>query len=68
MNTVTKEQLEALVKYEFRGLVVSIDGGSEEVYKRYRRNGSFKTVLDNIKSLIAYKKQYNSMYPIIRWQ
>lgn len=68
MNMVTKEQLEALVKYEFRGLVVSIDGGSEEVYKRYRRNGSFKTVLNNIKSLIAYKKQYNSMYPIIRWQ
>ncbi len=67
-NSVTDEQLDALVRYRFGGLVLSIDGGSEEVYAKYRQNGSFSNVVDNIKKLIAIKERYNSSYPILRWQ
>ena len=68
MNTVTDIQLEALVKYKFKGLTISIDGASNEVYEIYRQNGKFDVVLDNVKKLLYYKNKYRSQYPIIRWQ
>lgn len=55
-NTVTREQLEALVKYRFAFISVSIDGASQQSYSKYRRGGDFDTVIENIKELQALKK------------
>ena len=66
-NTVSEEQLNALVDYSFRALSISIDGASQEVYSKYRIGGSFDTVIVNIQRLIAIKKQKNSIYPKISW-
>lgn len=67
-NNVSDEILEALVKYKFKGITISIDGTSNETYKRYRRNGNYDTVINNIKKLNNYKEKYNSIFPILTWQ
>lgn len=67
MNTVSDRVLEALVKYAFVGLNVSIDGASDDVYCLYRRGGHFTTVINNIKKVLEYKKKYQATLPIIHW-
>lgn len=67
MNDVSDRVCEALVKYQFSGINVSIDGASDEVYKIYRRNGNFTKVINNIKKVLSYKEKYHSRFPIIKW-
>lgn len=63
LNYLTDEQAEALVKYQFNNITVSIDGATPEVYAIYRRGGDFNTVINNIKKINFYKKKYNSKFP-----
>jgi MoaA/NifB/PqqE/SkfB family radical SAM enzyme len=67
-NTTSDEILEALVKFRFRAISVSIDGASQEIYSLYRVNGNFNTVIENIKKLNKYKQKYNSKFPELHWQ
>jgi MoaA/NifB/PqqE/SkfB family radical SAM enzyme len=67
-NHVTDTQLESLVKYHFYGMSISIDGASQDIYSKYRVNGDFDTVIENIKKLNEYKKRYNSNNPLLEWQ
>ena len=67
-NNVSQEQLEALVKYDFRYLMISIDGASNDSYKKYRRNGCYENVIHNIELLQALKDKYGRQYPKIVWQ
>ncbi len=67
-NTVSEEQIEALVKYQFMGITFSIDGTSSKSYEIYRRNGNFNQLISNIKKLNYYKEKYNSIYPLLEWQ
>ncbi len=67
-NTISDEVLEGLVKYQVRDLFFSIDGASQEIYSIYRRGGDFDKVIENIKKINAYKKQYNSLYPVLTWK
>ena len=66
-NTVSEEMLEALVKYQFRSMRISMHGSSQESYSKYMVNGNFDTVIKNIKKLNIYKKNYNSVFPILSW-
>jgi MoaA/NifB/PqqE/SkfB family radical SAM enzyme len=68
LNRVDEETLEALVKYRFGQLTVSIDGASHETYKQYRRRGSFNAVIENIKRINALKAQYDATKPRLIWQ
>ncbi len=63
LNTLSDEMAEVLVKYQFKEMVVSIDGATPDVYKIYRRGGDFNKVIANIKKINEYKKKYNSEYP-----
>ena len=67
-NTVSDEQIHALVDYEFSFLSFSIDGASQESYSQYRRGGNLDQVITNIKKLINYKKERRSNYPKLQWQ
>ena len=67
-NNVKDEVLEALVKYNFRMVTISIDGASNETYSKYRVNGNFDKVIENIKKLIEIKNKYNNWQPYILWQ
>jgi MoaA/NifB/PqqE/SkfB family radical SAM enzyme len=67
-NTVTNEVIEAIVKYQFKSILISIDGASQSIYSMYRVNGNFDKVIDNIKMLNEYKQIFNSKYPELIWQ
>lgn len=67
-NDVSDEMLEALVKYKFIGLTISIDGVTNETYSIYRRNGNLDKVIANIKKLNKYKEKYSSKFPVLQWQ
>lgn len=63
LNTVREEVLEGLVKYRVRSIACALDGTSNETYARYRVNGNFETVLENVKTIISLKKKHGSRYP-----
>jgi sulfatase maturation enzyme AslB (radical SAM superfamily) len=68
LNKVSEKMCEALVKYQFRGMKVAIDGADGETYAEYRRGGSFTKVIENIKRINFYKKKYQSDWPHLQWQ
>ncbi len=67
-NNVADEVLEGLVTYGFESMACSIDGASDETYRRYRAGGSLPRVLDNIRRLNEYKARHGSDLPRLRWQ
>ena len=40
-NTVSDEQMRAMIKTEFRNITLSIDGASQQTYSQYRIGGNF---------------------------
>src|SRR5262249_3807628 len=67
-NKVRPEVLEGLVKYQFRMLVCSIDGASEETYSIYRVRGKFANVISNIRKINELKRHYRSPFPELVWK
>lgn len=67
-NNVSDEMLETLVKYNFKGLTISLDAAKNETYIKYRYNGNFDNVISNIEKLNSLKEKYNSKFPIINAQ
>jgi len=68
LNINNDNILKAIVDNQVRTLTVSCDGVTQEAYEKYRVNGRVELVFNNIKKLVAYKKEKNSKYPIINWQ
>jgi len=68
LNHAPDEVLAALVQYRMRSLTVSIDGASQESYSRYRVRGEFEMVLGNIRKLNEYKRQQQTVFPMVCWQ
>jgi MoaA/NifB/PqqE/SkfB family radical SAM enzyme len=68
LNHLSEEMAEALVRYRVRGIKVSIDGASQQTYAQYRVGGNLEQVLANIRTINAYKAQYQSPYPALKWQ
>ena len=68
LNHITDEQIEAIVDTKMDFICLSIDGASQETYSRYRINGNFDKVIENIKRLQAYKQKVNSKYPKLLWK
>ena len=67
-NDVKDSVIESLVKYKVKRILFSIDGASQETYAKYRINGNFDKVIENIKKLNEYKKMYNVRQPFLCWQ
>ena len=68
LNSVSKDVLECLVKYKFKWMSISLDGATNESYQMYRRGGDLNKVIENIKIINQYKKEYNSVFPKLCWQ
>lgn len=68
MNDVSDETLDALVRHGTRRMRISIDGTTEETYRRYRVEGSLRKVLDNIRRLNEVKLKYRSDLPELIFQ
>jgi MoaA/NifB/PqqE/SkfB family radical SAM enzyme len=67
-NSVSDEMIEALVKYQFGYINMSIDGTCQETYCQYRVGGNYNQVIENIEKLNYYKDKYNSKRPMLSWQ
>jgi radical SAM protein with 4Fe4S-binding SPASM domain len=59
---------ESIIESGLDYLCLSIDGASEETYSKYRVNGRFGKVIENLKKLIALKRKMRSKTPFIEWQ
>jgi len=68
MNCVGEDVLDGLVKYGFRRMTCSLDGASEETYSLYRVGGSFGLAMENVRKLVARKRERNARYPLLTWQ
>lgn len=67
-NTVSEEQMHAMVETGFRSIRLSIDGASQEVYSKYRIGGDFDRVIGNVRRLQALKEQAKTDLPKLDWQ
>jgi MoaA/NifB/PqqE/SkfB family radical SAM enzyme len=68
LQDLKKEDAQKLIRSGLDLLTVSIDGATSLTYKRYRKNGDLDIVLDNIKALVAAKKDLKQQRPIITIQ
>lgn len=49
-------------------LTISLDGASPETYSQYRVRGDFNEVVDNVKAVLAARKELKSKTPFMEWQ
>ena len=67
-NNVSDEALDALVRFRFKGLTLSIDAATQAAYEKYRVGGCLDRVFENVRKLNELKRKYNSPYPKLSWQ
>jgi len=67
-NVLSEELAESLVTNGVDYVSVSVDGGYQENYERYRVRGSLGRVLENMDQLVAVKRRHNSEKPILHWR
>lgn len=67
-NVLSEELAESLVTNGVDYVSVSVDGGYQENYERYRVRGSLDRVLENMDRLVAVKRRHNSEKPILHWR
>ena len=68
LNYLPDSLIEKLVLYQFEKITCSIDGASEETYKKYRVGGNYNKVINNIRKINACKERFGTRYPELRWQ
>lgn len=67
-NTVSDEQMRAMVDTGFEAITLSIDGASQETYSKYRIGGDFDKVIENVRKIQRYKAKENTKLPKLKWQ
>jgi len=65
---LSDDYIERLVRSGLDVLIVSLDGASEETYVKYRVNGKFDLVRQNMLRIKAAKERLGSQVPKIVWQ
>lgn len=65
---LTDERLYSLLTSGLSELIVSIDGASQETYGTYRREGKFDLALENLRRIMAMKKQHGLTRPVVAWR
>jgi MoaA/NifB/PqqE/SkfB family radical SAM enzyme len=59
---------ESYVRSGLDFMYLAIDGATQEVYARYRKNGNIAVVYRNVENLVAAKRRLASRTPVLRWQ
>ena len=59
---------EATVASGLDTIIISVDGATQETYRRYRVGGDLQKVLDGTRQLVAAKKRFRSKTPYIYLQ
>ena len=58
----------AIIRSKLDFLIVSLDGVTQESYRKYRKDGDFEQVVAGIKTLVKAKKELKVNYPLIELQ
>ncbi len=66
--TIGRFDAEAYVQSGLDFMYASIDGASQAVYERFRKNGNIEAVFRNLRNLVEAKRRLNSPTPVVRWQ
>ncbi len=62
------ERLKALLTSGVSEIIVSIDGASQETYGAYRRQGKFDLAFENLRRLMAWKREIGLSRPVVIWR
>ncbi|MCW5976734.1 MAG: radical SAM protein [Bryobacteraceae bacterium] len=65
--SVERFDAEAYVESGLDFMALSIDGATQSVYGRYRRNGNLQLVLENIRALVEAKRRLGRRAPLLCW-
>ncbi len=65
--SVLRFDAEAYVRSGLDFMVLSIDGATQPVYGRYRRNGDLELVLRNVRSLVSARRDLGRGTPVLSW-
>jgi len=67
-NIFSQKMAEEAIKKRLTHIYLSIDGATQEVYARYRIGGDLGAVFENIKLMVARKRQLKSRLPFLTWK
>jgi hypothetical protein len=65
--SVPRFDAEAYVNSGLDLMNISIDGATQRVYQRFRRDGNLELVFDNVAKLVAAKKRLGRRTPLLSW-
>jgi MoaA/NifB/PqqE/SkfB family radical SAM enzyme len=65
--SVRRFDAEAYVQSGLDFMVLSIDGATQPVYERFRRNGDLELVLSNVRKLVDAKRKLHKRTPVLSW-
>lgn len=67
MNDLTEELAEGLLRAKVKKLYISADGATPESYAIYRKGGDFRKVMENIRMLVAKKREMRAVFTRVIW-
>jgi len=65
--SVRKFDADAYVQSGLDFMVISIDGATQQVYEKFRRNGDLELVFGNIRKLVEAKRRLRRRTPVLSW-
>jgi len=65
--SVSRLDAEAYVESGLDFMVLSIDGATQPVYERFRRNGDLELVFSNVRKLVSAKRRLGKRTPVLSW-
>ncbi|MDD2890039.1 MAG: radical SAM/SPASM domain-containing protein [bacterium] len=68
LNILDEKMAQEIISSGIDYLYVSIDGVSQNTYEKYRQDGNFDKVMENINLVLRAKEKYKSAVPKIIWQ
>ena len=68
LSALDDGDLDRLLDSGLEYLVVSLDGATEETYRKYRVRGKFDRVMHNMRELIRRRNARGLKHPVVEWQ
>ena len=65
--SVRRFDADAYVESGLDLMILSIDGATQPVYERFRRNGDLDLVLSNVRALVDAKRRLRKRTPLLSW-
>jgi radical SAM protein with 4Fe4S-binding SPASM domain len=67
LNDLTPQLAEGLLRAKVKKIYVSADGATPESYAIYRRGGNFHKVMENVRMLVAKKRELGALFTRVVW-